>query len=485
MNLYEALVSFIQTGLYIEIGRRTINEGRKNPAQLRTAQIKTPHRHLFGDEEREDPYQRPEFKGCPVTPLSSYDREIKAIQSFAIGPKSSPDSFAQVMMFSPLSANVSFAKHWDNFPVLMTILYNLFPQKIPNPEALQKAIFAFNEKYSSLGATVAGWKFDTITYIWNNREQLYHEVQKAAQSGDDVNLISALVKIPGAGPVKAGFMAQLIFGRTGCLDTHNIDIYSKVFPDLRKDLDPAAWDRTEQGIQAYISALDKLKQRGIGTKELWDVWVDFVGFMYHKIVEGGRGLYGNGEPALNPNDPKYADLKDFINKMKITSAGKKVDGSVVPVATITGHPSGGGAGMTHNIAAKHPYDVLKAFGAMDQGAPGEDWARAIKRDIDPKTGMPFNKIMHATPAMTRYFGSALKGGEVDQDAVKRIIQGRLAGHSNVLAGRREAELTQQLTHMMASNRLFPKYTQKQIMDVKRELNALKKRIPGDESGLEV
>lgn len=482
--MQEALLGFIETALYLEVGKMAIKEGRKDPSALQNAAISRRSKSLFGDEEP-DPYERPQFQGCPVTPLSSYEKEIKSIQNFAIGPGSTPESFAQVLMFSPLSANVSFAKHWDNFPVLMTILMNLFPQKIPSLEAIQQAVFSFNEKYSKLGATISGWKFDTIMYIWNNREQLYQDIKQAADSGDDMKLLASLVKIPGAGPVKAGFMAQLIFGRTGCLDTHNIDIYGKVFPDLQAQLNPADWDRTEDGIKRYIAALDQLKQRGIGTKELWDVWVDFVGFMYKKIVEGGKGLYGDLGPALNPNDPKYADLKGHINKMKITAAGKKVHGAVVPVPTITGHSSGGGAGMTHNIAAKHPYDALKQFSSMEKGGPGEDWAQAIRRDIDPKTGMPFNKIMHPTPAMARYFGGAMRGQEVDPEMIKSIAQGRVRGFRDITMSRKEQELQGMLDGMLAANRMFPKHTQKEIATVKRELRRLRSQPMDDESGADL
>ena len=41
-----------------------------------------------------------------------------------------------------------------------------------------------------------------------------------------------IAAVPGAQPVKAGFLMQLLWGKAGCIDTHNIDIYSKVFPDL-------------------------------------------------------------------------------------------------------------------------------------------------------------------------------------------------------------------------------------------------------------
>ena len=312
----------------------------------------------------------------------------------------------------------------------MLILRHYFPQGVKKEE-LQKTIKAFTDKYFAATATISGFKYDTIVHIWNNRESLFQKIKQAAK-GDDIKLLSALLPIPGVAPVKAGFMAQLIFGRSGCLDTHNIDIYTKVYPDLEPELNMSKWQKDTspradkknlEALKRYSSTLKKLNKRGIGTKELWDVWVDFVGNMYRMIVEGGHGLYGNLEPALNPNDPKYQDLKTDINKMKITAAGKKA-GGIVSVPTISGVGAGGGAGATHTIAAKDPIDILSA---LSRGEDAPYWAKAIDRTVDPKTGNPYNKIMGGEPAATHYFGKALDSkGKVDIDRLKRIIKNRVS-----------------------------------------------------------
>jgi len=493
LALGEALAAYIETALYLEHDRQLALVERKDPNKFRNATISN-QLGLF-DDPNEDPkakYARPEFQGCPITPLSSYDKEIKVIQQYAM---SSPANFAQVMLFSPLSANVSFAKHWDNFPVVMTILRHFFPNGVKNPEDLKKVIAAFNEKYSTIGATVSGWKYDTILHVWNNKEDLWQKVRQAAAGGDDVDLLSALIQIPGVAPVKAGFMAQLIFGRSGCLDTHNIDIYSKVWPDLAKDLNPDNWGKsggkagplnkkTIEGLKKYTATIEKFKQRGIGTKELWDVWVDFVGYMYKSIIDGGHGLYADLEPALNPNDPNYQQLKTDINKMKITAIGKKLHG-IVPVPTITGHGSGGGAGATHTIAAKDPLDALRMFKRQRRGEDVPNWAKAIKRDIDPRTNMPYNKIMHATPAMLRYFGPALlPSGEVDLDRVQNIIRRRIADYEMGVHSRKEADLLKQIEDMLDANRgLFgQQYSADEIAQKMAELEEEREKRASAERG---
>ena len=91
LNLDEALFSYYLIPLVLA-------EGRRKPETLRNMKPKTDQGQLFstGDDEIEG---RPEFKQCPVTPLSSYDKEISIIRNYAL---SNPENFAQVMMFFSL-----------------------------------------------------------------------------------------------------------------------------------------------------------------------------------------------------------------------------------------------------------------------------------------------------------------------------------------------------------------------------------------------
>ncbi|MGG2382983.1 hypothetical protein, partial [Salmonella enterica] len=81
--------------------------------------------------------------------------------------------------------------------------------------------------------------------------------------------------------------------------------------------------------------------------------------MYKAILDGGKGLYAEIGPALNPKDPKYAGLITTVSKERMLATGKKQQGNIVGVDTITGSPSGGGASMTHDLPAHHPHDMLK------------------------------------------------------------------------------------------------------------------------------
>ncbi len=454
--LDEALAGIVA----INVG--SLLEGRKEPDRLRNAVVNqdriftNPTRGLF---DTDDEYKstidqakqahqissgkRPDWKGCAVTPISAYDKEIRALQIYA---GESADHFAQVLLFSPLSANVNFAKHWDNFPVVMTVLVTEFPDKIKPKRAsdkgktpveiLQDRLAWFDQTKYGLGATVAGWKYNTIVHVWNNRHELKAKMDSIHKSGgSDADLIMAMQEIPGVAPVKAGFIAQLIYGRAGCIDTHNIDIYSRAFPDLKGELRDDLWQKnrgkkgeddgggiedssaTRKAVDRYAGTLGKLKERGIGTRELWDVWVDFVGHMYKAILDGGKGLYAEIGPALNPKDPKYADLITTVPKERILATGKKQQGDKVGVDTITGSNSGGGASMTHDLPAHHPHEMLKQ---LHKAARGDSdtlpFATAVRREP---------KMMGPQPAGLHYFGPAINQdtGDVDPDRLRDLLRG--------------------------------------------------------------
>jgi len=446
-----------------------IEEGRNEPERLRNMTLTSRDEDedgpqqgdlfasLRSDKEREEDEiaskqakfdqsgKRADWNKCELTPLSGYDREIKALQ---VAARSDPDTFAQIMMFSPLSANVNFAKHWDNIPVVYSTVRTLWPQEIKpltnedheiwnstkgdndkkSAKLIQKYLLAFNQPKYGLGATIAGWKYNTIAYIWNHRRELKSSLQKVAdEGGNDADLIMAMRSIPGVKPVKAGFIAQLLYGKAGCIDTHNIDIYSRVFPDLKGELNDKLWQKygkdtpkgnqiTQQTINAYTGTLGKLRSRGIGTKELWDVWVDFVGRMYKAILPGG--LYTNKMgPALNPLDPKYRDIKTTVPKERILSTGKKMKGHFVGVDTISGDESGGGASLTHDLPRHHPYHMTQQLFKGDRGdQDAEDFTKAIIRQP---------KMMGPRPAAVHYFEPAIDQdtGEVDPERMRDLIKG--------------------------------------------------------------
>ena len=398
---------------------------------------------------------------CLNTPLSAYRKEIEYIKSFA---QSGPDQMAQVLMFSPLTANVGFAAHWDNFPIMMNILKTFFPNEIdlasvmsstlrdiplnvrdakgrleydswPSEpsEILRLIVMSFDAPRAKLRETIAGWKFRTIAYIWNNRRELYAKCMAANASGDDRELLRILSMIPGAGAVKGGFMAQLVFGRIGCIDTHNVDIYRTVYPDLASIIEPKQWNfpkrltkadlrlgrefpaSGEKKIDRYLDAVKRLADRHIGSQQLWDVWVDFVAKFYAMASRTGTGPYAELGAALDPQDPALHDL-----------SGREVEKSLgrrkfmVPVAS--GDPAGGGASMTHIIAAKEPDEMLRAIATQDKEKV-EPWARSVNL-----AGMPRARRYGLTTAVTDSGLDRDKLGQVLAHQVRRVSGAPLDPH---------------------------------------------------------
>lgn len=453
MSLDEAYSGYILSSLMAEVSSWLgLDEGRMNRHQLAGSDFTYKPRvdkTLFGDEEvGVDPAKKvsqyisdeggegKEGDACQITPLSGYSQHITAIQAFA---RSSPENFAQTLMFSPLSANTPFAKHWDNFQMLMAILKHNFPNKV-TPEQIEQAAKSFDEKYHKLSHTLSSWKYDTIAYIWSNKEGLFQELNKLAAGGDDVALIKRLSMIKGVQPVKAGFIAQLLWGRAGCIDTHNIDIYSKVFPDMDRagDFDERKWSASSKSTEKkrtdaasrYVGVLNKLDKRGIGTKQLWDVWVEFVETMYIMITKHGKGYYDFQGGALDAKSPEYSQMQGIeIPKLGI---GKDRGGVMVPLAQ---GKLGGGASATHlqmdpDDALKHFHDLYRK-GQIHEPASspggGNLAARAVKFRVDPQTGKSVDQNLGKVPTSLNYLEPAITGGEVDPDHIRAIIRDRIAG----------------------------------------------------------
>lgn len=96
----------------------------------------------------------------------------------------------------------------------------------------------------------------------------------ALRDGTDAELLGYFASLPGLGLVKGGFMVQLIFGRVGCLDMHNIvmlDIPASRFKGDRYKT--AKREVTRQAVlQEYLDAC----RGGGGCEVLWNNWCDYV-----------------------------------------------------------------------------------------------------------------------------------------------------------------------------------------------------------------
>lgn len=121
------------------------------------------------------------------------------------------------------------------------------------------------------------WKAGALDHYEENAGAIYDAAMAIASTSRDEGesarrLTAYFASLPGLGMVKAGFVAQLAFGVSGCIDRHNIARMGynaqsfKGFKQLKRTESRAA------KIDAYVSAIE----RAGGSGALWDEWCDYV-----------------------------------------------------------------------------------------------------------------------------------------------------------------------------------------------------------------
>jgi hypothetical protein len=167
---------------------------------------------------------------------------------------------------------------------------------------------------------------------------LFDQVSNYAAKNDVVGMHKFITqRISGLGPVKAGFVVQLIMGKLGCIDMHNINLYSQYAKHYKKRglynaLEPARYSgKDDKSINNYLKVLDLLAKEGADTIKLWDVWTNYVAVNY--TSEGGRSRYDDtgkfSGHSVGEDDPLYQKLSQ-IGPVPDRSGGKdtifKADG---------------------------------------------------------------------------------------------------------------------------------------------------------------
>lgn len=106
--------------------------------------------------------------------------------------------------------------------------------------------------------------FTYLEHIWTDPELSPREKH--------LDMLEAMADQFGFGPVKAGFVLQLVYGISGCIDTHNLKrfgIHMRAFSNYCQK-------KTRKGRRAMLSKyVDAIEAQG-GTETLWDGWCTFV-----------------------------------------------------------------------------------------------------------------------------------------------------------------------------------------------------------------
>lgn len=130
-----------------------------------------------------------------------------------------------------------------------------------------------------------GFKRQTYDYLQEHGQDLYDELMDLStrtKFGDlkfkgreiwlhrDKQMMLCLTDVPGLGVVKAGFVMQMMFGRVGCIDVHNLRRFYKV---SQKDVTfiKTASDNTKRvKIDNYVN----ICRGNRSTQKLWDSWCE-------------------------------------------------------------------------------------------------------------------------------------------------------------------------------------------------------------------
>lgn len=230
---------------------------------------------------------------------SGFCRHNPLINQYA---RESPEQLAEVLIFVVATQLVRWPDVVSKFPNLMNFIYannGMFRQgEKRSEEALPKTF-----------ASIVVGKTDAIDFMWKNRSGIfsmlspyieeYHNSGAAKKEEAAFKLYLKLLQMPRLGLPKAGFAAQLIIGRLGCIDSINSNILELPQDIMTTDKEgatrfktPGKQDKptedfvaslTKGGVELakkyadYLSQLEKLSSDNI-TKILWDNWCDIVAY---------------------------------------------------------------------------------------------------------------------------------------------------------------------------------------------------------------
>ena len=122
------------------------------------------------------------------------------------------------------------------------------------------------------------YKAPALDWLADNEATLYRDAMNIADAAPDPDRLAReatfyFATLPGLGLVKGGFMAQLAFGVSGCLDSHNAARFGLRPSMLRADRFKNAATKTQwRRLDAYLSAVNDCG----GTELLWDEWCAYV-----------------------------------------------------------------------------------------------------------------------------------------------------------------------------------------------------------------
>jgi hypothetical protein len=325
----------------------------------------------------------PADQGSGMGKMSMFLRDAPYIAAYS---QASPENMASTIIFVLMTIRANFMSVMQDFPVVMTMLMARHQGAGVSGEGLASDIGGMEKRLSSmsnkatraksttvagkefrtgygLGTTFFGTKYNGVAKVWSQRQEIYSSIMELVSKKDTVAVFEYLLQnISGLAQAKAGFCVQLIFGELGCIDMHNVNLYSQYYLDregqkrgpgsfrpdhfppqsvltmrnpLKRDKDMyAALDPTyfsekpapirdkpgreatsrdintyrnrkkkfREAVKRYIDVLEGLERDGFNTIKLWDIWVSYVSRTH--VSPKGKSWYSRtGLLSGNPMNP--------------------------------------------------------------------------------------------------------------------------------------------------------------------------------------
>ena len=139
-----------------------------------------------------------------------------------------------------------------------------------------------------------GNKRTGLTYVRKHRDDLYARAMsiiKAKKADADHDLIMLFLEVPGLGIPKSAFVVQLLTGKAGCMDVHNIKRYmpevdaSKGTPGFLQTSGNNL-DTKSRKVYQYLDIVDEAG----GSVNMWINWCNLIGLKQDCHFTGGADV---------------------------------------------------------------------------------------------------------------------------------------------------------------------------------------------------
>ena len=129
-----------------------------------------------------------------------------------------------------------------------------------------------------------GNKRTGIDYVRKHRQDLYDRMMsilRAKKADCALELMMLFLEVPGLGLPKAGFVVQLVAGKSGCMDVHNL---RKYLPNVDASKGTPNWLQTSGNSQKTkrikANAYLELVEDSGGTGKMWNGWCTHLQMLY-------------------------------------------------------------------------------------------------------------------------------------------------------------------------------------------------------------